>query len=251
MYCDSARIIAELEERFPEPSIYRGPDKVAQRGLTAALERWTDSVLIRTTINYISALHPEAERFTPEFLADRAALFGKPKPGLGRGWETAAKYLTQLRPQLEWISVVLSDGRRYLFGDNLSLADFIVYHALWIMDQLAYERVALIPAGIRQWMDRIAASGHGSPTPMSALEALEIAAAANPLPPLPSEPLEGDPAVGSEVLITPIDTGRANSSSGVLVYIDATRAGLLHRNDRVGEVVVHFPRFGYRVKPIR
>jgi len=48
-------------------------------------------------------------------------------------------------------------------------------------------------------------------------------------------------------LITPIDTGRANSSSGVLVYIDATRAGLLHRNDRVGEVVVHFPRFGYHV----
>src|SRR5260370_13608687 len=97
----------------------------------------------------------------------------------------------------------------------------------------------------------IAARGHGSPTPMSALEAGEIAAAVNPLPPLPSEPLEGDPAVGSEVLITPIDTGRANSSSGVLVYIDATRAGLLHRNDRVGEVVVHFPRFGYRVKPIR
>ena len=119
------------------------------------------------------------------------------------------------------------------------------------MDQLAYERVALIPAGIREWMDRIAAGGHSSLTPMSALEALDIAAAAKPLPPLRSEALAGDPAVGSEVTITPIDTGRANSSSGVLAYIDATRAGILHRNDRVGEVVVHFPRFGYRVRTVR
>jgi hypothetical protein len=40
------------------------------------------------------------------------------------------------------------------------------------MDQLAYERVALIPSGVPQWMDRIAARGHGSLIPMSALEAL-------------------------------------------------------------------------------
>ena len=145
---------------------------------------------------------------------------------------------------------MLSDGRPYLLGDKMSLADCVVYHAIWIMDQLAYRRVALIPTGVRNWMDRVAAHGHGSPTPMSALEALDIAAAAKPLPSFPSEALEGDPAVGSEVSITPIDTGRANSSTGVLTYIDATRAGLLHRNDRVGEVVVHFPRFGYPVRTI-
>jgi hypothetical protein len=62
--------------------------------------------------------------------------------------------------------------------------------------------------------------------------------------------LEGDPAVGSEVLVTPTDTGRANSSSGMLAYIDAARVGILHRNDRVAEVAIHFPRFGYRVRPI-
>jgi glutathione S-transferase len=250
VYCDSVRIIGELEERFSEPSIYPGPDKSTQRGFTAALERWTDSVLIRTTINYISALHPEAERFTPEFLADRAALFGKPRPGLGRGWETAAKYLTQLRPQLEWIGDMLGDGRPYLFGDNMSLADCVVYHALWIMDQLAYERVALIPPTVRLWMDRIAANGHGTFTPMTALEALNVAAAATPLPPLPSEVLEGDPTLGSEVSVTPTDTGRANSSSGTLAYIDATRVGLLHRNDNVGEVAIHLPRFAYRIRPL-
>ena len=250
VFCDSVRIISELEDRYPEPSIYPGPDRIAQRGFTAALERWTDSILIRTTINYISSLHPEAERFTQEFLADRAALLGKPKPGLGHGWQTALRNLTQLRPQLHWVSGMLHDGRHYLFGDSLSLADCVVYHALWIMDQLSYERVALIPPDIRSWMDRIAARGHGSNTVMSAHEALDIAAAAKPLPPLPSEALDGDPAIGSEVLITPTDTGRDNSSRGILAYIDATRIGLLHRNDRVGEMAVHFPRFAYRVQPV-
>jgi glutathione S-transferase len=83
---------------------------------------------------------------------------------------------------------------------------------------------------------------------MTALDALAVAAAADPLPAPPSQLLEGDPAVGSEVLITPTDTGRANPSSGTLAYIDASRAGLLHRNDRVGAVAVHFPRFRYEVR---
>lgn len=250
IYCDSARIIAELEQRFPEPSIYPGPDREAQRGFIAALERWTDSILLRTTINYISALHPEAPRFTPEFLADRAELLGKSRPGLGRGLETAAKNLTQLRPQLKWIGDMLSDGRRFLLGTDFALADCVVYHALWIMDQLAYERVAMIPGPIREWMDRVAARGHGPATPMSALEALKIAADSQPLRALPSESLEGDPAIGTEVTITPTDTGRANSATGTLAYIDSTRVGLLHRNDRVGEVAVHFPRFAYRIRSL-
>jgi glutathione S-transferase len=250
IFCDSVRIIAELEERFPEPSIYPGPGRAAERAFTSALERWADSILIRTTINYISSLHPEAERFTPEFLADRAALLGKPKPGLGHGTETATKWLAQLRPQLAWITEILSDGRAYIRGDTISLADCVIYHALWIMDQLAYQRVALIPRPIRLWMERVASHGHGIFTPMTALEALGVAAASIPVAPRPSEVLEGDPALATEVFVTPTDTGRANSSSGTLAYIDAARVGILHRNDRVGEVAIHFPRFAYRVRPI-
>jgi glutathione S-transferase len=246
VYCDSVRIVEELEERFPEPSIYPGPSHREQRAFAAALQAWTDSTLLRCTINYTSCLYPDAPRFTAEFLADRAELFGKPAPGL-KGRETAMKYLEQLHPQLEWIGDTLSDGRLYLSGKAMSLADCAVYHALWIMDQLAYERVAVIPPPIRDWMDRIAARGHGSPSPMTALEAFRVAAATDPLPAPPSRLLEGDPAVGTEVRITPIDTGRANPSSGVLSYITATRAGLLHRNDRVGTVAVHFPRFRYEV----
>ncbi len=179
VFCDSVRIVEELEERFPEPSVYPGPNHREQWAFAAALQGWTDSTLLRCTINYISCLHADAPRFTPEFLTDRAALFGKSVVGL-KGRETAMEYLAQLRPQLEWIRDVLSDGRPYIAGETMSLADCAVYHALWIMDQLAYERVSSIPPPIRSWMDRIAVRGHGSPSPMSALEALAVAAATDP-----------------------------------------------------------------------
>ena len=66
VFCDTTRIIEELEHRFPEPTIYPGPDTAAQRAFIAGLERWTDSTLTRNTINYISCEHAHADRFTPE-----------------------------------------------------------------------------------------------------------------------------------------------------------------------------------------
>jgi glutathione S-transferase len=99
-------------------------------------------------------------------------------------------------------------------------------------------------------MDRIAARGHGYLTPMTALEALAIAAATQPQPPLASETLEGDPALGETVSITPIDYGRENPSVGTLVSIDAQRMALQHAHERTGLVTVHFPRFGYTVRPV-
>jgi len=248
VFCDSKRIIEELEHRFPEPSIYPGPDVTAQRTMLAGLEYWADSVFTRNAINYVSCLHAEAPRFTPEFLADRAALLHKPEPGLAHQRAAVTKNLAQLRPQLSWIRELFSDGRRYVWGETMSLADCVIYHPLWVMDQLAGECVALIPEPIRRWMDRIAAHGHGTCTPLSAPDALAVAAAATPDPPLPSEPLEGDPTLGATVSITPIDYGRDNPSIGTLVSIDARRMALQHHHERTGLVTVHFPRFGYTVR---
>src|SRR5215471_3726648 len=217
IFCDSKRIIEELERRFPQPSLYPGPDVAAQRGLIAGLEYWPDSVFTRNAINYISCVHAEAPRFTPEFLADRAALLGKPEPGLTHRKEAVSRNLAQLRPQFSWVSDLLRDGRPYIWGDAMSLADCVIYHPFWVMDQLAGERVALIPEQIRQWMDRVAARGHGRFTSMTALEAIKVAAAAAPEPPLSSETLEGDPTLGETVSVTPVDYGRANPSIGTLV----------------------------------
>ena len=97
-------------------------------------------------------------------------------------------------------------------------------------------------------MDRIAAAGHGSPTPLSANVALDVAAAADPAPPLASETLNDDPRPGETVTVTPVDYGKANPSVGVLVAIDTHRLTVRHTSDRLGPVHVHFPRRGYRVR---
>ena len=132
----------------------------------------------------------------------------------------------------------------------MSLADCVIYHPLWVMDQLSGQRAAVVPNQIRQWMDRIAARGHGAVTPLTALEALQVAAATNPEPPLPSDTLQGDPSLGENVSVTPIDYGRSNPSTGTLISIDATRMALQHNNERTGQVSVHFPRFGYGVRAV-
>ena len=248
VYCDTVRIIEELERRFPEPSLYPGAAPEAQRAFIAGLERWADVILTRHSINYAACTYVDAPRFTTQFLDDRAELLGKPEPGRERRRAAAPKNLEQLRPMLAWIEDIFRDGRRYACGDAMSLADCVLYHPLWIMDQLAGERVPVLSERLRDWMDHIAERGHGSPEPMKAPEALAVAVAAEPLPALPSEVLENDPALGEMVSITPNDYGRLNPAVGTLLSIDAHRLAIQHRNDRVGLVTTHFPRVGYRVR---
>ena len=69
-------------------------------------------------------------------------------------------------------------------------------------------------------------------------------------PPPPSEPFDGDPALGQTVAVTPTDYGKANPSIGTLVSIDAVRLALQHSHARTGLVTVHFPRFGYQLRQI-
>jgi glutathione S-transferase len=250
VFCDSKRIIEELERRFPEPSIYPGPDSALQRTIASALQYWSDASLTRNSINYASCAYPEAPRFTPEFLADRAALLHKPEPGLLHRRGAVHKNLEQLRPQIEWIADLLRDGRPYVWGEQMSLADCTMYHPMWVMDQLAYERVALIPPLVRSWMDRVAARGHGTAVPMTAAQALAVAAAAEPEPPGPSEVLDGDPPLGEIVSITPLDYGRDNPSIGRLVQVDTNHVAIQHSNERVGLVTTHFSRFGYGLQVV-
>lgn len=60
----------------------------------------------------------------------------------------------------------------------------------------------------------------------------------------------GAHGIGETVSITPVDYGRDNPSIGTLVSIDARRMALQHHHERTGLVTVHFPRFGYTVRPV-
>ena len=100
------------------------------------------------------------------------------------------------------------------------------------------------------WMDRMAAIGHGSVTPMSAAEAIALCAAT----PAPAHLLHGHSfqddhgiPLGSQVVITAESFG-PEGTEGELVAATRTHYSLRRSDERAGTVHVHFPRIGYVLK---
>jgi hypothetical protein len=145
----------------------------------------------------------------------------------------------------------LSDGRAWIAGAQTSVADFAIYHALWFMTarsaRLAHE---LVPCPrVNDWMARMRAFGHGTSSPMTAAEALNIAAATQPATPRASKRFDEDPSLGSHVRIRADDYGR-DPVDGELVLIDANEIALHRRGPQLGDIVVHFPRLGYDLRAV-
>jgi hypothetical protein len=74
---------------------------------------------------------------------------------------------------------------------------------------------------------------------------LDIAARAEPQAPILAD--RGDPngrQPGDRVSVTPDDYGKIEVS-GSIVALSAHHIAIRRRDDRIGEVVVHFPRAGF------
>jgi hypothetical protein len=105
-------------------------------------------------------------------------------------------------------------------------------------------------AGLRQvaeWESRVRAVGHGPREEMSADEALGVAAKASPETVAENDP--DDPNgrnVGDRVLVVPDDYGKVEVG-GEIVSLSAQHIAIRRLDDRVGEIVVHFPRAGFLV----
>src|SRR5690606_25682438 len=97
---------------------------------------------------------------------------------------------------------------------------------------------------------RVAEVGHGEPHPLSAADALGIAARSTPAPLRPSEPDDACPDIGASVEITP--DGYANDPiAGTLCHVDQWDLAIRRTDPELGDLVVHFPRVGYTVRPTR
>ena len=92
--------------------------------------------------------------------------------------------------------------------------------------------------------------GHGVPTPIAAEEAFAIAAQSTPAPPRASQPFCRGSALGATVRARADDYGR-DAVEGELVFIDSDENALRRHDQRVGDIVVHFPRLGYDIGPSR
>ena len=169
-----------------------------------------------------------------------------------------AQMRDQMRAHLGWIEAQLGDGRKWLLGD-FSLADVSAYMNVWYVrsslsavEDQAVAALGRVFAGLKQvaaWESRMRAVGHGLREEMSADEALAIAAKASPETFGENDP--GDPngrKVGDKVRVVPDDYGKVEVG-GEIVSLSAQHIAIRRVDERIGEVVVHFPRAGFLVLP--
>ena len=248
IYCDTALMSDELERRFPTPSLY--PAGVS-RGLVDTLAQWADTTLFwQGAIGY--AFQPKSLAFMfadapPEaakaFAADRAAMrAGAPRIGPAESAGALKVFLQRLDSMLE--------SQPYLLSSTPSLADFSAYHPLWFVRRI--EPIASILATVKNvlpWMDRINAIGNGSATKLSSADAIALAASTPiHLADLPWHDEHGI-AAGTSVTITPLDYA-FDAVAGELVIATANQLAIKRTDPRAGEVIVHFPRVGYKLERV-
>lgn len=244
IYCDTQCIARELERRFPQPSLFPG----GGAGMPWAVGRWTDGPLFTQTVALI--LGAQAGELPQDFAADRGRLYFGPNYDLHALKRDRPHLLAQLRAQLGWIDQRLAGGRAFILGDAPGLPDALCYYLVWFIRGRYAGAAALLdqfPA-LGAWEQRMRSLGHGRPTEMSAAEALEVAHASRSTTTALSD--ADDPqglALGMKVGVTPDGIGGDPTVTGEVVSFDAEHIAIRRDEPRVGEVVVHFPRVGYRV----
>jgi len=246
IYCDTALIADVLEHIQPLPTLYPEPSK----GMARTLAQWADGTLFWTAMAF--NMQPKGlaqifEHTPPEaaqaFRQDRTAMAANmPRQ---RAQDAASAYKSYLRRLSDML-----DDRPFLLGDVPCIADFAAYHPLWFTrtrTSVLAEVLSLTPA-VPEWMDRMAAIGHGAWDKLGAQEAIEVAAAAEPAA------LQGDVfqdehgiALGSQVVISAESFGQ-EPTAGELVAATRMHYTLRRQDARAGTVHVHFPRIGYALK---
>jgi len=245
IYCDTALIVRELERRVPEPTLF--PPHL--QALADAIVYWAENRLFRPMSLYVSGNNMDV--LPPTLQADRARMRGLPEPDAATMARAAARSATHVRPQIAAVESMLADGRAWMAGDAPTVADLAVYHALWFItartERLAHE---LAPyARIRDWMAKVRAFGHGTSTGITAQDAIAEARASAPEPSRASTPQPEDPKPGAFVRIRADDYGK-DAVEGELVFIDNREVAIWRSDPVAGEIVVHFPRLGYDLRPL-
>jgi glutathione S-transferase len=247
IYCDSQCIIRELERRCPQPTLYPHGAK----GLPWALSRWTDGALFTLVVSVV--LGALAGEVPEDFANDRGRLYLGPNFDWQEQKRLLPHTLAQIRAQFGWIDQRLSSGRNFLLGSEPGLPDALCYHLIWFFRGRFTGGPALLAQfpNLLAWEQRVSAIGHGRPEELSSREALEIARSAQPQSPAQADP--GDPqglTPGQMVTVAPDGDGGDPSVEGRIVGVHVDGIAIARRAPEIGDVVVHFPRVGYRVVPL-
>jgi glutathione S-transferase len=249
IYCDTALICDVLEHIQPEPTLY--PEHL--KGMARVLAQWADSTLFWAAMGHNLSPKGAAALFAgqpPEaaqaFAADRGAM----RTGMTslRPGDATASYKSYLRRLSTMVEM-----HPFLLGDAPCVADFAAYHPLWFSRVVNPAMAGILDATphVLEWMDRMAAIGHGHLSKLTSTEAIAIAAAAQPAPHT-DDTFQDDHgiALGSRVTIG-AETFGQEPTEGILRAATRTRYTLERTDERAGLLHVHFPRIGFVLREVR
>ena len=253
IYCDSALICDVLEHVQLEPTLY--PPHL--KGVSRVFAQWADTTLFSASMAYslqpkgiaqvFANAPPDAAR---TFAEDRKAMSGSTarlRPG-----DATSAYRSYLRRIAHMV-----EEHEFLFGTDPCVADFATYHSLWftrVQVPVMADILSATPA-VSEWMDRMAAIGHGVMDPFNPEDAITVATRADPMPSgenlLIDSAFQDDHGIplGTRVTITAESFG-PEPTEGTLMAATRTHYTLQREGSRVGTVHVHFPRIGYVLRKV-
>lgn len=240
VYCDTDLIARVLERVQPAPTLF----PPGAESLSYMIGPWQNELFMLCVYQVGTA----APVFPEGFVEDRAKMiegFSMERIAAGVGPQRE-----QLRARLELLDRLLA-RRSWVLGDAASLADFALFHPVFVLRSFEQTAGMLAPfANVRAWADRLDAVGHGDFEPLAGAEAVEIARAATPTGGLAVAP--GEPnglGAGDEVEVLHESFGN-DPTRGILVGADVHEIAVRREDPRAGTVVVHFPREHYMVRRV-
>ncbi len=240
VYCDTQLIVRVLERLHPTPTIYPG----GSVGTCEAWQLWADKLVFPTTVSVIFA---EIGAFVPkEFMDDRTKMM--PGRDFGDIPKLAPHAREQLRGYVATLEGQLADGRPHLLGQDFSLADAACFHTMWFLGVAPQAKSMIADAPlVAAWVERLRATGEGERTRLDPADALDVARGAKPATASGVDPQEPNGwTAGARVTVTPDDYA-FDPVAGELVGSRVDQISILRHDADLGDVVVHFPRIGFRV----
>ncbi len=245
IYCDTRLMVRLLDRLHPEPALVP-PQLKASCQAFAALEQTLFFASVPVVFQP-AGLKVMAESLGAEVMAkfseDRKLLFSG---GTAHRPNAAFSRLNVL-PLFNAADTQLA-ATPFLLGELPTLADFIYYHCAWFILSNAGVAGTFDPfKNLLAWAQRIKAFGHGRPALMSAAEALEVARGSSQGQPFDGPLVEPEGLkLGQRISVCATDYG-CDPVTGTLVHASVFEVAVKRSDEQAGEVVVHFPREGFRV----
>ena len=241
IYCDTQLMMLEIEKHSPEKPLL----PVGQEGEARALTMWIDRNIFWAAVGVV--MGAIGDKLPEAFAKDRSEFSGR---SFDAAKLKAAQPMAreQTYAHLALAEQMLRDGRPFLLGAVPSLADCALYNPVWFLQVRMGQGNSPSPLDrlprIVEWSQRMKGFGSGKPTSMTGAEALDVARAATPGTTKVDDKDPSGLRAGQKISVTPDDTGKV-PVTGELVGLTADRISIKRTDERVGDVVVHFPRAGF------